>query len=142
MAIQNGYVIGSNAYVDVESSGADLPEVTANDKDKYLHTNSSTGNLEWSSFNVPSGLLQYSEETLSASYSDLYSMIQSGIIPYYILPFEEDGVIFNWVMRLGYLCVEDGIYIAKFMSASPSSGTQVQTEYFEASDDTSNMILD
>ena len=29
-------------------SGSDLPEVTEDDKNKYLHTNESTGNLEWS----------------------------------------------------------------------------------------------
>lgn len=28
--------------------GSSLPEVTSSDKDKYLHTNSSTGDLEWS----------------------------------------------------------------------------------------------
>ena len=47
----NGKVLGVNNGVwdkVAASGGSDLPEVTADDKDKYLHTNSSTGNLEWS----------------------------------------------------------------------------------------------
>ena len=40
--------IGWQKVVVGESGGSDLPEVTASDKDKYLHTNSSTGDLEWS----------------------------------------------------------------------------------------------
>lgn len=36
--------------------GSDLPEVTADDKDKYLHTNSSTGNLEWSAVSGGGGV--------------------------------------------------------------------------------------
>lgn len=47
----NGKVLGVNNGVwdkVAASGGSDLPEVTADDKDKYLHTNSSTGDLEWS----------------------------------------------------------------------------------------------
>lgn len=47
----NGKVLGVNNGVwekVAASGGSDLPEVTSSDKDKYLHTNSSTGDLEWS----------------------------------------------------------------------------------------------
>lgn len=56
--LKNGGTVGDytglNAnyiYLVVDES-PDIPEVTANDKDKYLHTNSSSGNLEWTSINI------------------------------------------------------------------------------------------
>lgn len=49
-----GDYTGLNAnyiYLVVDES-PDLPNITASDYNKYLHTNSSTGNLEWSSINI------------------------------------------------------------------------------------------
>lgn len=49
--------------------GSSLPEVTADDKDKYLHTNASTGDLEWSA--VSGGTTVVANPTLAGTEADL-----------------------------------------------------------------------
>jgi hypothetical protein len=43
-----GEYYGCDGYYSLPSGGGDLPSVTSSDYNKYLHTNTSTGELEWS----------------------------------------------------------------------------------------------
>ena len=59
--------------------GSDLPEVTANDKDKYLHTNASTGDLEWSAVSGGGGLVvTITGGDMNKTYNEIKQALQSG----------------------------------------------------------------
>lgn len=66
------------------SGGSELPEVTSGDKDKYLHTNSSTGDLEWAAASG-GGVLNvnvvYGDESiyLDKTYAQIKAAFDSGV---------------------------------------------------------------
>lgn len=68
--------------------GSDLPEVTADDKDKYLHTNSSTGDLEWSAVSGGGGAFVVTEavdettgdDTLDKTYAEILAAAEAGMM--------------------------------------------------------------
>ena len=82
--VDNGKVLGVNNGVwdkVAASGGSDLPEVTSDDKDKYLHTNSSTGDLEWSAVSGSGGLVipSFTESDGSVTCDLTFSQISAAV---------------------------------------------------------------
>ena len=129
---ENGeWVVGESG-----GSGSDLPDVTSADNGKVL----TVVEGEWDAAEPVTGLIVFDDGILYASYSQLYTMMQSGIIPY-IIEQMESGVTTTWLYRLALLIIDNGTYIATFASVNPNEGSNYNIS-FAAEDSTSNMILD
>lgn len=53
MLIYSSTIVSGGGWIFYRGYCSDLPSVTASDNNKYLHTNASTGALEWSNVTIP-----------------------------------------------------------------------------------------
>lgn len=62
------------------ASASDLPDIGSSDKNKFLHTNESTGELEWAEGGSGGGVLVVTESggKLSEPYNDINAALTSG----------------------------------------------------------------
>ena len=126
----NGKVLGVNNGVwdkVAASGGSDLPEVTSSDKDKYLHTNSSTGDLEWSAVSGGGGgvLTITADENgiCDASYNDVIAAAEAGklIILITTPPLPGWSNIYDYFYHAVY--DEDENYIVNFINETVTAET-------------------
>ena len=77
----------------------ELPTVEASDKGKFLHTNESTGALEWSEGGGSGGgvlVVTDTDGTLDKTWNEIYDAAENGI-PTALRIVDENNILFKWI---------------------------------------------
>ena len=64
---------------------------------------------------VDYGLIRYSDDSINKNYNELKAMLEAGIVPHYIVIYEEDGDVLVWNYTLVELLYSSGTYTARFV---------------------------
>jgi len=123
--------VDSNGDWSAEAIPSQLPTVTSDDKDKYLHTNDTTGALEWSAVSGGGGgalVVNVTETESNNRYIYTCDKTANEILS----ALEEKAVIFKY--EYGYIesCVGGGQYLDGYQFVR--GGTSVDDVQFIASD--------
>ena len=81
-----------------DKTDSELPSVGTSDKNKFLHTNESTGALEWAEGGSGGGVLVVTDTngTLDNTWQEIYNAAENKI-PTALRVVEEDSINFNWL---------------------------------------------
>lgn len=131
--------------------GGGLPEVTSADEGKVLGVtvDNNVASAEWVTPQASSGLLIYDEINyeLNASYNDLVSMLNNGVIPFFSRDLEGGGHNIYRLFEYGY-DNNYNLYYASFNTVAVEynngavSGYSVGAIAFVGDDSTSNLYFD